>query len=141
MCGRSGNDGAFALSVARGFHKLEIVPPAGSLYLAAWFDERAKRGQFVEAASPSYQGDSVAALFNIRDFAEDEVLRKKADMYLDLVYATALRKVEDPGAAEEIAQNVFAALARKAWQFAPDDSLPAWLHKGGFAGIQTLAAR
>src|SRR6266446_1389814 len=49
--------------------------------------------------------------------------------HLDLVYATALRKVEDPGAAEEVAQNVFAALARKAWQFAPDDSLPAWLHK------------
>jgi len=55
-------------------------------YFLRWFDERAKRGQFVEAASPSYQGDSVAALFNIRDFAEDEVLRTKADMYLDLVY-------------------------------------------------------
>ena len=37
--------------------------------------------------------------------------------------------MEDCGAAEEIAQNVFSALARKAWQFAPDDSLPAWLHK------------
>ena len=49
--------------------------------------------------------------------------------HLDLVFATALRKVEDPGAAQEIAQNVFTALSRKAWQFAPDDSLPAWLHK------------
>ena len=49
--------------------------------------------------------------------------------HVDLVYGTALRKVEDCGAAEEIAQNVFSALARKAWQFAPDDSLPAWLHK------------
>ena len=56
-------------------------------YWLQWFDERAKRGQFVEAASPSYQGDSIAALFNIRDFAEDAVLRTKADMYLDLVYA------------------------------------------------------
>src|SRR6266705_6530978 len=52
-----------------------------------------------------------------------------ARRHLDLVYATALRKVEDAGGAEEIAQNVFSALARKAWQFAPDDSLPAWLHK------------
>src|SRR2546428_7282363 len=42
MCGRSGNDGAFALSVARGFHKLEIVPPAGSLYLAAGLHGRGK---------------------------------------------------------------------------------------------------
>src|SRR4030095_2348839 len=49
--------------------------------------------------------------------------------HLDLVFATALRKVADTGAAQEVAQNVFAALARKAWQFAPDDSLPAWLHK------------
>ena len=49
--------------------------------------------------------------------------------HLDLVFGTALRKVEDPGAAQEVAQNVFSVLARKAWQFAPDDSLPAWLHK------------
>ncbi len=49
--------------------------------------------------------------------------------HMDLVFATALRKVEDPGAAQEVAQQVFTALARKAWRFAPDDSLPAWLHK------------
>ena len=61
--------------------------------------------------------------------------------HLDLVYATALRKLEDPGAAEEVAQNVFAALARKAWQFAPDDSLPAWLHRTTLLEIQNLAAR
>jgi RNA polymerase sigma factor (sigma-70 family) len=52
-----------------------------------------------------------------------------AHRHLDLVYATALRKVNDVGGAEEIAQNVFSSLARKAWQFAPDDSLPAWLYK------------
>src|ERR1035438_10359519 len=49
--------------------------------------------------------------------------------HLDLVFVTALRKVGDAGAAQEVAQNVFAALARKAWRFAADDSLPAWLHK------------
>src|SRR6266478_9212324 len=49
--------------------------------------------------------------------------------HLDLVFATALRKVEDSGVAEEVAQNVFLVLARKAWQFAPDDSLPAWLYR------------
>jgi Sigma-70 region 2 len=49
--------------------------------------------------------------------------------HLDLVFGTALRKVEDPGAAQEVAQNVFIVLARKAWRFAPEDSLPAWLHK------------
>src|SRR2546425_1421019 len=54
-----------------------------------------------------------------------EVVRR----HLDLVYATALRKLEDSGAAEEVAQNVFVALARKAWRFAADDSLPAWLYR------------
>ena len=54
-----------------------------------------------------------------------EVVRR----HLDLVFATAMRKDEDAGAAQEVAQNVFTVLARKAWQFAPDDSLPAWLHK------------
>src|SRR5688500_8356122 len=49
--------------------------------------------------------------------------------HLNLVYGTALRKLSDPAAAEEVSQNVFAVLARKSWQFAPDDSLPAWLHK------------
>lgn len=49
--------------------------------------------------------------------------------HLDLVFATALRTVEDSSGAEEVAQNVFTALARKAWQFAPEDSLPAWLHR------------
>lgn len=56
-------------------------------YWLKWFDERAKRGQFVEAGSPSYQGDSLNSLFNLRDFAEDEILRRKADMYLDLAFA------------------------------------------------------
>jgi len=56
-------------------------------YFLKWFDERAKRGQFVEAGSPSYQDDSISALLNLHDFAEDPVLRKKAEMYLDLTYA------------------------------------------------------
>jgi RNA polymerase sigma factor (sigma-70 family) len=68
----------------------------------------------------------------LRTFAREGDQRALAEVigrHLNLVYATALRKVEDPGAAEEISQNVFIALARKAWRFAPDDSLPAWLHK------------
>jgi RNA polymerase sigma factor (sigma-70 family) len=49
--------------------------------------------------------------------------------HLGLVYATAMRKVENESAAQEVAQNVFIALARKAWRFAADDSLPAWLYR------------
>jgi hypothetical protein len=66
---------------------LEEQYEARRAYWLNWFDERAKRGQFVEAGSPSYQSDSIAALFNLRDFAEDPVLRTKAEMYLDLTHA------------------------------------------------------
>lgn len=68
----------------------------------------------------------------LREFARDgrqTAFTTLVRRHLDLVYATALRKADDAGGAEEIAQNVFSALARKAWQFAPDDSLPAWLYK------------
>ena len=68
----------------------------------------------------------------LRDFAragDQPAFATLARRHLNLVYATAVRKVQDPGAAEEVAQNVFLALARKAWQFAPDDSLPAWLYR------------
>lgn len=58
-----------------------------------------------------------------------DAFRELVRRHIDLVLGTALRKIGDPGSAEEIAQNVFGVLARKAWLFAPDDSLPAWLHK------------
>jgi RNA polymerase sigma factor (sigma-70 family) len=53
--------------------------------------------------------------------------------HLNLVYATALRKVEDEGAAEEISQNVFIALGRKAWRFSAGDSVAAWLYRTSHA--------
>ncbi len=39
-CARSASDGSFALAVAPGFHKLEVLPPPGSAYVSAWFDDR-----------------------------------------------------------------------------------------------------
>ena len=68
----------------------------------------------------------------LRDFVRRGDQRAFASIvqrHVDLVYGTAMRKIENSGGAEEVTQNVFAALARKAWQFAPDDSLPAWLHR------------
>ncbi len=68
----------------------------------------------------------------VRQFARQgrqPAFARLARRHLELVYATALRKVGDSGGAEEIGQNVFCALARKAWQFAPHKSLSAWLYK------------
>src|SRR3982750_3567246 len=68
----------------------------------------------------------------LRDFIRRGDQRAFADVvrrHLPLVYATALRKTEDEGAAQEVTQNVFATLAKKAWQFGQDDSLAAWLYR------------
>ena len=52
-----------------------------------YFDERAKRGLFVEVGSPTYHGYTLQAILNIYNFAEDPVLRRKAGMILDLDFA------------------------------------------------------
>ena len=65
-------------------------------------------------------------------FAKDgseAAFRALVSRHVDLVYATALRQVGDPGAAEEVAQNVFVALARKAPRLAGMQTLAGWLHR------------
>lgn len=47
----------------------------------------------------------------------------------NLVYATALRQVGDSATAEEITQNVFLALARKAPRLGRMETLAGWLHR------------
>ena len=52
-----------------------------------YFDERAKRGLFVEVGAPTYHGYTLEAILNIYNFADDPVLREKAGMILDLDFA------------------------------------------------------
>ena len=50
--------------------------------------------------------------------------------YVDLVYSTALRLVEgDTHRAEDVAQTVFADLARMAAKLSPNSALGGWLHR------------
>ena len=63
-----------------------------------------------------------------RHHAEDafaEVVRR----HLDLVFSAALRQVRSPQLAEEVAQSVFADLARESRHLAPDTVLSAWLYQ------------
>lgn len=53
-----------------------------------------------------------------------EIVRR----HVDLVYSAALRQVRSPQLAEEIAQSVFADLARNAGKLKPDTILTAWLY-------------
>jgi RNA polymerase sigma factor (sigma-70 family) len=49
--------------------------------------------------------------------------------HLDLVYSAALRQVRSPQLAEEVAQSVFADLARNAARLLPETVLAAWLYQ------------
>ncbi len=67
----------------------------------------------------------------LRQFAREnsqdaftEIVRR----HLNLVYSAALRQVRSPQLAEEIAQSVFADLARNAGKLKPDTILTAWLY-------------
>lgn len=59
----------------------------------------------------------------------EEAFAALAQRHLDLVYWTALRQVRSPQLAEEVAQSVFADLARRADQMKPDCILTAWLYR------------
>src|SRR4051812_18827390 len=59
----------------------------------------------------------------------EEAFRTLVRQHADLVFGAALRRTGDPGAAEEIAQNVFVALARKATWLQSQVSLAGWLHR------------
>ena len=57
----------------------------------------------------------------------EEAFRSLVERYADLVYGTALRRTGDRLAAEEVAQNVFVALARKAERIDGTGGLGGWL--------------
>src|SRR2546423_10955253 len=59
----------------------------------------------------------------------ETAFRALVTRHVPLVYATALRQVGDAGLAEEITQNVFIALARKAPRLAGIETLAGWLHR------------
>jgi RNA polymerase sigma factor (sigma-70 family) len=59
----------------------------------------------------------------------EAAFRQLTARHIDLVFGTALRRANDRGAAEEIAQNVFLALAKKAPWLQSESTLAGWLHR------------
>lgn len=59
----------------------------------------------------------------------ESAFRALVARHVGLVHATALRQVGDPGMAEEVTQNVFMALARKAPRLTGLETLAGWLHR------------
>lgn len=74
---------------------------------------------------------STSDLDLLRQFArknEQDAFAEIVRRHLDLVFSAALRQVRSPQLAEDIAQSVFADLARDADKLKADTVLPAWLH-------------
>jgi RNA polymerase sigma factor (sigma-70 family) len=73
----------------------------------------------------------------LRDYAEqadEAAFREIVARHADLVYSSALRQVDSPDLARDVAQNIFADLARKAGPVAGNlseqSSLAGWLYRG-----------
>lgn len=68
----------------------------------------------------------------VRSYASEgseTAFRALVGRHVGLVFATALRQVGDTGLAEEITQNVFVHLARKAPLLAGHETIAGWLHR------------
>ena len=60
---------------------------------------------------------------------DDDAFRELVQRHLNMVYHTALRCTADPTLAEEVAQQVFTILGRKARRLKPGFGLGGWLHR------------
>jgi DNA-directed RNA polymerase specialized sigma24 family protein len=68
----------------------------------------------------------------LREYSEhgsESAFQALVERHLDVVFATALRGLSDTRAAQEITQNVFITLARKAAWLGGETSVVGWLHK------------
>jgi len=70
-----------------------------------------------------------ALLREYLDGGSERAFQGIVQRHVDLVYSTALRRLSDAGLAEEVTQNVFVTLARKAPFLSRDVALAAWLHR------------
>ena len=71
--------------------------------------------------------NSLIAEFNAR--RSEGAFAALVRQHVNLVFGTALRQVGDAGAAEEITQNVFVALAQAAGKLGSHPTIAGWLHQ------------
>jgi RNA polymerase sigma factor (sigma-70 family) len=83
--------------------------------------------------------DHRTLLADYADNGSEEAFRELVVRYIDLVYSTAVRLVNgDTHRAEDVAQTVFADLARLAGKFSKDVMLGGWLHRRTWHVATTL---
>lgn len=71
--------------------------------------------------------NSLLVEFNAR--RSEDAFAALVRQHVNLVFATAMRQVGDAGAAEEITQNVFVALAQAAGRLGSHPTIAGWLHQ------------
>ena len=59
----------------------------------------------------------------------DDAFAALVRQHVNMVFATAMRQVGDHGAAEEITQNVFMALAQASGKLKSHPTIAGWLHR------------
>ena len=84
----------------------------------------------VNAADPASPPNEDQALLRRFSGTRDEAaFRALVEKYTSLVFGVATRRTGNPDVAEEVLQNVFLALAKKAGSLGSQRSLGAWLHR------------
>lgn len=73
--------------------------------------------------------DEETLIAEFQKHRSDDAFAALVNRHVDLVYATALRQVGDVGLAEEVTQNVFVALARKASSLKSHKTVAGWLYQ------------
>jgi uncharacterized protein (TIGR03435 family) len=86
-----------------------------------------RRGGNIPVETMSEPDHRLIAEFNAR--RSEEAFAALVRQHVNLVFATALRQVGDAGAAEEITQNVFVALAQAAGKLGSHPTIAGWLHQ------------
>ena len=77
----------------------------------------------------SHKSEDLELLRKFSETGNQSAFRALVERYTGLVYGVALRRTGDAHLSEEIAQNVFLILARKANGLSIQRSLGAWLHR------------
>ncbi|HEX5400293.1 MAG TPA: RNA polymerase sigma factor [Verrucomicrobiae bacterium] len=86
-----------------------------------------RRGGNIPVEAMLQPDNSLIAEFNAR--RSEDAFAALVRQHVNLVFATALRQVGDVGAAEEITQNVFVALAQAAGKLGTHPTIAGWLHQ------------
>src|SRR5688500_20380876 len=73
--------------------------------------------------------EDAALLRAFIDDGSETAFQSLVDRYLGMVLGVARRRLGDTSATEEVAQNVFMILARKASRLKPASNLASWIHR------------